>query len=425
MPARPRDQRRLGVVAAVAVTVGVAAVVGVVPALTATHSRPAASTAADRTGGSARWQAAWRTAPQAPLATGPSHDGFTDTTIRMVVAPSATGSAVRVRLSNAYGTTSLTVGAVSVAEQQAGPVAAGAPHAITFDGQATTTIPTGTEAVSDPVSLPVRRGHKLIVSVFLPGPTGPVTWHQFAQGTNYVGASGNWTAEPGGSPYQSIASSWFFLDGVDALGPPPAGTVVAFGDSITDGRYSTLDAGNTYPEQLARRLGNRPVLNEGIGGNQLLAATPSGGDAGVLRFGRDAVEQPGVTDIVVLEGVNDIGAGATAAQLIDALSRLVQQAHARCIRIIGATITPFRNSVYDTPAHEQTREAVNAWIRTSGVFDAVADFDRALQDPADPLQLDPRYHTVGDLHPNDVGYRVMADTVAPLLIKSRRGCEHG
>ena len=166
-------------------------------------------------------------------------------------------------------------------------------------------------------------------------------------------------------------------------------------------------------------------MPEGIGGNQLLAATPGGGDAGQVRFARDALDQPGVSHIVLLEGVNDIGAGATADQLTDAMTRLVAQAHDRCIAIIGATITPFQNSVYDTPEHEQIREAVNAWIRTSGVFDGVVDFDQALRDPANPLQLDPRYHTVGDLHPNDEGYRVMADAVDPALLKPWKGCGHG
>jgi lysophospholipase L1-like esterase len=407
--------------------VATVAVAAIVPsALLGARGTPSDSRLTPRDGGNLVWQAAWRDAPQPPLPTGASHDGFAKTTIRMVVDPSASGQALRVRLSNAYGEQSLAVGAVSVADQQRGPVVvARSQRVVTFGGAQSVAIPSGSEAISDPVPMTVRRGQHLVVSVYLPTATGPTTWHSIAQATTYVGSSGNWTAEPGGSPFQTVTSSWFFLDGVDVASKPLRGTVVAFGDSITDGHYSTIDADATYPDRLADRLPGYAVVNEGIGGNQLLADTPAGGVAGEQRFARDALDQPGVTDIVFLEGVNDIGAGATAEQLIDVMARLVQQAHARCITVIGGTITPFERSVYDTPAHEQTREAVNAWIRTSGVFDGVVDFDKALRDPADPLQIDPRYHTVGDLHPNDEGYRVMADAIDPKLLTQRSGCAHG
>jgi lysophospholipase L1-like esterase len=369
-----------------------------------------------------RWQASWRAAPQPPTPTGPSHDGMTNETIRMIVHPTAGGQGLRVRLSNAYGTSALDVGAVTVGVQQTGPtVIPKTQHTVTFAGSDSVTIPAGTEAVSDPVSMDVRKASNLAISVYLPGATGPTTWHRLAQATSYI-ASGDWVGEPGGSPYQSITSSWFFLDGVDVLTRPLTGTVVAFGDSITDGAYSTLDADDTYPDWLARRVGNYAVLNEGIGGNEILADTPSGGESALHRFERDAVDQLGVTDVIFLDGVNDIGAGATASQIIDAMSQLIAQAHARCLTIIGGTITPFANSVYFTADHEQTREAVNQWIRTSGQFDGVADFDKALRDPANPLVIDPRYHTVGDLHPNDLGYQVMADTIDLSLLHARPGC---
>lgn len=402
-------------------------------AVVAVAAAVVASTVADHVPGSRRaaahagpaqtvWQATWRAAPQPPLATGPSHDGLTNETVRMIVHTTVGGQAVRVRVSNAYGTQPLHLGAVTVAEQEQGPVTR-AQHPVTFAGQQTVDVPAGAEAASDPVPLPTRGNENLAVSLYLPKATGPATWHTKAQSTTYLSNAGDWAAEPGGSPYQDITTSWFFLDGVDVLARPVRGTVVAFGDSITDGSYSTLDADATYPEQLARRLRDYAVLNEGIGGNEVLTDSPGGGAAAVHRFARDVLDQPGVTDVVFLEGVNDIGRDhASADQLIAAMKDLIEQAHARCLTVVGGTITPFANSVYDTDAHQQARETVNTWIRDSGAFDAVADFDQALRDPADPLVIDPRYHTVGDLHPNDRGYQVMAEVAAGALLKARPGC---
>jgi lysophospholipase L1-like esterase len=358
------------------------------------------------------WQASWRNAPQPPIASGPSHDGFTNQTVRMIVHPTAGGQAVRVRLSNLYGTAPLQVGKVAVAEQDTGPTAvASTQRVVTFDGSGSITIPAGGETLSDAVPFETRAGRNLLVSLYLTGSTGPTTWHNKAQATSYISGPGDWTTEPGGSPFQSITPSWFFLDGLDVLTHPLAGTIVAFGDSITDGAYSTIDADHTYVDWLARRLGDYAVLNEGIGGNEVLADTPGGGQSALMRFQRDALEQPGLTDVIFLEGVNDIGANATVQQLIDGMTQIIDQAHAHCLRIVGGTITPFKNSVYYTDDHEKTREAVNQWIRTSGQFDAVADFDKALRDKSDPLVIDPRYHTVGDLHPNDAGYKAMAAAV--------------
>lgn len=371
------------------------------------------------------WHASWRTAPQPPLASGPSHDGLTGQTVRMIIHPTVGGRAVRVQLSNLYGTTPLQVGRVAVAQQDTGPAAvARTQRVVTFGPSPSLTIPAGDQAVSDAVPLEVRAGRNLLVSLYLPGATGPTTWHNKAQATSYISSPGDWTTEPGGSPYQGITPSWFFLDGLDVLARPLAGTIVAFGDSITDGAYSTIDADHTYVDWLAHRLGDYAVLNEGIGGNRILTDTPGGGQSALHRIQRDAFEQPGVTDVILLEGVNDIGANATAQQLIDGMTQIVDRAHARCLRIIGGTVTPFKNSVYDTDEHERTREAVNQWIRTSGKFDGVADFDKALRDSADPLVIDPRYHTVGDLHPNDAGYKAMAAAVTLPRPGSGPSCTH-
>lgn len=405
-------------VGAAAVTPVLLVVASIVAVRWATQSR-----ASDAPPAGLRWQASWRAAPQPPTPTGPSHDGITKQTVRMIVHPTVGGQELRVRLSNAYGTAPLLVGTVAVGEQQAGPtVVLGTQHAVTFAGSGSVTIPAGAEVVSDPVLMEVPPAQNIAISVYLPQATGPATWHRLAQATSYISSNGNWAGEPGGSPYQSITPSWFFLDGVDVLTRPLTGTIVAFGDSITDGAFSTLDADATYPDWLARRVGNYAVLNEGIGGNEVLADTPVGGESALHRFERDAIGQLGVSDVIFLDGVNDIGAGATAPQLIDAMSRLIAQAHAQCLTIIGGTITPFKNSVYFTADHEQTREAVNQWIRTSGQFDGVADFDHAIRDPADPLVIDPRYHTVGDLHPNDLGYQVMADAVDLSLLRAGPSC---
>jgi lysophospholipase L1-like esterase len=267
----------------------------------------------------------------------------------------------------------------------------------------------------------VYRHRSLTVSVFLPNPTGPTTWHYEAETTSYISTAGDWTREPGGSPFQTIVPSWFFLDGVDVMRHRLRGTVVAFGDSITDGHYSTIDAHGTWPDWLSRRLPDASVLNEGIGGNRILTDTTGvAGESALHRFRRDALDQPGVTSIVFLEGINDIGAAnATAPSLIDGMKTLIAEAHAAGLRIIGGTLTPYEGASYYTPAGEQVREAVNRWIRTSGSFDAVADFDRAVRDPQDPLRLDPRYDTGGGhLHPNDLGYRAMADAI-PLWALTR------
>ncbi len=372
------------------------------------------------------WQAAWRTAPQPPVASGPSHDGFVNQTVRMVLRPTADGQAVRVRISNRYGTSALTVGKVAVAEQNVGPtVVAKTQRVVTFGQTQSITIGPGAEAVSDAVPFHTRKGRNLVVSMYLAGPTGPATWHNKAQTTSYISGPGDWTTEPGGSPYQSITPSWFFLDGVDVLSRPLAGTVVALGDSITDGAYSTIDAAHTYPDWLARRFDRYAVLNEGIGGNRLLTDTTAGGEAALHRFQRDVVEQPGASTVILLEGVNDIGADATGQQIIDGMQQLITMAHSHCLRILGGTITPFKDSVYDTPEHEQTRQSVNQWIRSSGQFDGVADFDKALRDPADPLTIAPQYHTVGDLHPNDAGYQAMAEAITRSDLTGKPSCPHG
>ena len=214
--------------------------------------------------------------------------------------------------------------------------------------------------------------------------------------------------------------SWYYVSGLIVRSSDTDGTVVAFGDSITDGVGSTAGADGRWPNDLARRLDalDAPTLSvadEGIGGNRVLAGARCCGASAEARFARDALDQPGVRDIIVLEGINDIGYSlgeVSAAQIVAGYQRLIAQAHARGLRILGATLLPFQGAGYYTAAGEATREAVNRWIRTSGVFDGVVDFDAAMRDPADPLRLNPAYDCGDHLHPNDAGYHAMADAIS-------------
>jgi hypothetical protein len=303
------------VVAAVAV-VGVSVISPVVAQQPVAATHPAATGKAKRATAAAvgtTWTAAWRAAAQQPQASGVSSAGFANQTVRMVIHPDVTGNSVRIRLSNAYGTQPVTIGSVSVARRTAGPdFAAGSRRTVTFGLQGSVTIPAGQEVVSDPVKLAVQRDQDLVVSLFFPVATGPTTWHFEAEATTSISQPGDWTARPGGSPYQTITPSWFYLDGVDVRGPALDGTVVAFGDSITDGHYSTIDGNGRWPDWLALRVPNFTVINEGIGGNRILTDTSSSGVSALNRLDRDMIDQLGVTDVIFLEGINDIDNDATA-----------------------------------------------------------------------------------------------------------------
>ena len=369
----------------------------------------------------------------------PADQGLTNQTVRNIVFLSAGGDQVRVRLTNAFGTRPLRVGAASVAVAGSGAaIVSGSGRVLRFAGHPSVLIAAGGEALSDPVPLRVRALQRVDVSVYAPSATGPATQHFDAQQNNYI-AKGNRASNASGSPFTTKISCWLLTDGVDVRPQSRViGTVVTLGDSITDGAQSTQNANHRYPDYLARRLArvsgpSLAVSNAGISGNDLLTFRtdlPFGavfGSPAPARLPRDVLTQPGVKSVILLEGINDIGAfSAKAADLIQADEQIIAQVHAAGIRIYGATLTPFGGSNkqyggdYGTAAGEKQRTLLNRWIRTSGAFDAVFDFDKALRDPRHPDRILAKYDSGDHLHPGDAGYQTMADTVnlAMLLPKA-------
>ncbi|MER6565433.1 SGNH/GDSL hydrolase family protein [Streptomyces sp. NPDC001093] len=361
---------------------------------------------------------------------GPS---FTDRTIRMVVHSSVSGSGARITLSNRYSPTPLDVSAVDVAVQASGGEAKrGTTRNVTFGGSRHVAIPAGAEVVSNVVPIPVGAGENLLVSLYVPGTTGVSTWHSDAFDTTYI-ASGNHTGDDSAAAFGTTTTSWYYLAGLDVVSPTARGTVVAFGDSITDGYHSSTGTYSRWPDFLGRRLAAGPgpqrlsVVDAGIGGNRVLTDVPNlwQGVSALKRFGHDALGQRGVRDVILFEGINDIGNNAgpdgrplTAQDLINGYRTLIDQAHAAHVRVIGATLMPDKGNGYYTPAAEAIRQSVNRWIRTGGAFDGVIDFDRAMRDPANPAALDPAYDSGDHLHPGDAGMKAMADAVDLRLLRT-------
>jgi lysophospholipase L1-like esterase len=374
-------------------------------------------------GGGHRWVTAWGANPVVgvanPYSTCPAGTGLQNQTVRNVVFASTGGSAVRVRLTNTFGTKALHVGSASVALQASNAdVVPGTTHQLTFAGRTDVTIAAGGEYLSDPVAMTVPGLRSLLVSVYLPDATGPVTHHPFTAQGNFLG-TGDLTLSATGAGYANTPC-WMFVDGVDVRAADRVvGTVVALGDSITDTSATTGNANKRWPDDLARRLAalrgrTLSVANAGLGGDRLLASRPDGDFWGLpvlARLDHDVYAQTAATDVIMLIGVNDIGFDATAPELIAGLQQVAVQTHAQGLRIFGGTIGAFGGSFLDNPQREATRLAVNAWIRSSHVFDGVVDFAAALADPANPHALRPAYDSGDHLHPNDAGCQAMADAV--------------
>ncbi|KYF76867.1 hypothetical protein BE17_39105 [Sorangium cellulosum] len=398
----------------------------VIALLTVALARPAL--AADQPA-EGRWVAAWHGSPT-PGGTFNSQDcpsdvGLSGQTVRNIVRLSAGGTAVRVRISNAGGAEPLKVGAASVALSAGGATTtAGTSQPLRFAGQPTIVIAAGGEAVSDPVALKVQPLQTLAVSVYLPAKTGPATQHYFASQDNFL-AAGNQTGAGADKQFTRKISCWMFASGVDVKATPNvAGTLIALGDSITDGYLSTKNNNQRYPDFLAQRLASRKgttlsVVNAGIIGNELLTVRPQlqFGYPVPARLARDVLTQPGARAVILLAGINDIGdRSAKATDLIPVVQQIIQAARAAGLKIYGGTLVPFAGSTgtykgdYGTAKGEQERQKLNTWIRTSGAFDGVIDFDKALRDPSDPSRLLPAYDA-DKLHPNDAGYQAMANAV--------------
>ncbi|HEY2319780.1 MAG TPA: SGNH/GDSL hydrolase family protein [Solirubrobacteraceae bacterium] len=375
------------------------------------------------------WVATWGASPQAPIAGNLSDRGFAGQTVRQIVFSSVEGAMARVRLSNAFGGAPLRIARASIAVQRhRAELDVGTVRALSFGGRPSAVISAGGELTSDPVALRVRPGLHLAVSLYLRSPTGPVTQHTQARQVNYL-ASGGHALDAGARAFTAQTESWYVLTGVDVLAPPrDRGAVVAFGDSITDGVGAPLNANARYPNALARRFAARrgptlSAIDEGIGGNRVLSATACCGVPAVSRFRRDVLGQPGVREVIVLEGVNDIGqsqsrgaataphTAVSAGRIVDGYARIIAMAHAAGLKVFGATLTPFRGARYWTPAGEAKREAVNRWIRVSGAFDGLIDFAAAVAQPGHPERLAPAFDSGDHLHPDAAGYRAMARAV--------------
>jgi lysophospholipase L1-like esterase len=350
-------------------------------------------------------------------------------TVRQVVHTSIGGSRVRIVLSNVFGTTPVEVGGAHIALREGdSSIIAASGKVVTFAGNPTAQILAGATLVSDPVDLAVAPMADLSIDVYLPGELGlgpsPVTTHNASSQTTYISDAGN-HAGATGLTVTARPAAWFLLARVEVLAPSNTSAVVLFGDSITDGAQSTLDTNSRWPDQLARRFAARKgatvaVLNAGISGNRLL-----GDGAGVnalARFDKDALMQTGVTHVVVMEGINDIGlaranAAPTAADLIAAYRQLIERAKARGLKVYGATLTPYEGAFYFTREGEAKRQAVNEWIRTSGAYDGVVDFDKVVRDPAAPTRFAPALDSGDHLHPGDAGYKAMGDAVDLALFR--------
>lgn len=391
-----------------------------------------------------RWIATW-TASLEPADPDPNQPilNLQDQTIRERVRLSVGGSRFRILLSNEYGSSSLLVGSLTVGvPNDPASVKSGSILAVTFGGRNSITIPPGAPAISDPVAFTAAYGAEISISVYLPKRVTTPTWHALALKRAVVSPHGDHTYEEkikGGTE----ASSSIFVSAVLVPAQPSQRLVVAFGDSIVDGDGSTLDADRNWPNDLIRRLANTPnssrlsVVNQGIAGNRLLANGPiaSLGVSALARFDRDALSVPGVTHIVLLEGINDLGfPGARLAELsladpadmrssedlIGAYRQLISRAHARGVKLIGSTMTPCEGvdiPGYYSEAKEATRQAVNQWIKTSHEFDGVIDFDAVLHDSDRPSRLSPRFASEDHLHPNDTGYQAMADAIDVALFQ--------
>jgi lysophospholipase L1-like esterase len=368
-------------------------------------------------GGEGRWVGTWAAAPQlTEPANRPPEPGLADATLRQVVHVSLGGRRLRVRFSNAFGSKPLSLLSAHVAGSVGGSaIKPGGGKPLTFGGRNSVTIPVGAPLISDPVDFELAPLSDLAVTIRVKDPTGAITGHPGARCTSFLQRGDGVTAPD--LPAAARTPHWYYLCSVDVdAGDADAAAVAVLGDSITDGRGSPTDGNGRWTDHLARRLHRAPgtagvgVLNQGLGGNRVL--NDGLGPGALARLDRDVLAQPGVRWLIVLEGINDLGTrSATARDLIGAYEQIVVRAHARGIKVYGATLMPCEGSFYFTPGLEAARREINAWIRESGRFDAVIDFDAATRDPQKPSRLSAAADGGDHLHPGPEGYRIMAVAV--------------
>ena len=363
--------------------------------------------------------------PRSPSPMLPFPDTLSNQTVRMIVRTTSAGPRFRLEFSNALGGPPVTFGSVHAAlAGNDSAIVAGSDRAVTFSGRSSVTLFPGAKVVSDPVELGVPALTEAAVSVYLPGPTPVNTVHAFGLNPAYI-VTGDATAAKRLERPQ-LARSYFWLNGLSVpAAKQSAGTIVALGDSITDGYATTPGKHADWPELLAERLQANPatagwgVVNAGISGNRVLKA--GAGDAAVARFDEDVLARPGVKWVILLEGINDINMSimpimpqsehVTAEQIIAGLGQMIDRAHLRGIKVAGATIMATKGLPFFNDQGKAMWQQVNAWIRTSGRFDAVIDFDAVTRDPADPLRINPAFDPGDHVHPNDAGNRAMADAI--------------
>jgi lysophospholipase L1-like esterase len=354
----------------------------------------------------------------------PSPERLENQTVRMLVRTSVGGRRMRVQLSNALGNASVTIGSTHVAVQSQGSgIRAGTDRAVTFGGRAELRIPAGAIIVSDPIDLAVQPLTMLAVSLYIPGEVAQLTKHPLGLHTTYI-ASGDLSGAAS-LPSASECNSYFWLAGIEVIAPARTQTIVAFGDSITDGYATTPNADRAWPSKLFERsralhtAAASAIVNVGFSGNRVLHDDL--GTSALARFDRDVLSRPGVRWIIFLEGINDISFPASpgepegdhiiAEDLIAGYREFIDKAHLHGISVLGATLLPWEGDWTFTPRGEVIRQQVNQWIRTSREFDRIVDFDAVARDPAHPTRLKPEFDSGDHIHPNDAGNQAMADAI--------------
>ncbi|MFE1327427.1 SGNH/GDSL hydrolase family protein [Streptomyces sp. NPDC058741] len=428
-PLRHRALLAVAVAAIVALStvlyIGVAPEHGVRARGTAGDGRAPHNPAAPASTGT--WVGTWSTSPSGGEP-GTETTGMADRSVRNVVHTSVGGTSARVTLSNLYGRSPLSITGASIAVAAGGGTPAAVPDTLrqlTFNGGPAVVIPPGRQVMSDAVRIAVPHDADVLITTYTPAGSGAVTYHRHARQTSYA-AQGDHTRDTTGAPYTERSGAWRYLTALDVLSNESEGTVVVLGDSLTDGITSTSGANARWTDVLSARLRSEiaagrdlprySVVNQGISGNQVLAdglGRPADNPSGLNRFGRDVLERTNVKVVVIDLGVNDILRNPRLADpqaILTGLRTMVGQAHARGLKVVGATLMPFHGHRGYTDARESVRQTINAEIRAGRVFDAVADFDRALRDPYDPRRLRPDYDSGDHLHPSDKGYARMAES---------------